>query len=119
MFVALPTLNLIARSGYDPVTRTTDSHTTGLLWAGIVFILSMSRIAYLAYRYVCYGLDLVLVFSLGCFACSLSMMLAKEYTPNPASLGVTNGLYVLFLSLFVSDTTRRTRTIFDVSVACR
>jgi hypothetical protein len=71
MFIVLSTLNLIARSGYDEASGVIDSHTTGLLWAGIALVLLMSRIVNLSY--------------------ALSMMLAKEHSPNPASLGVTNG----------------------------
>jgi hypothetical protein len=49
MFVVLSTLNLIARSGYDEVTGVMNSHTTGLLWAGIALVLSMSRFVNLSF----------------------------------------------------------------------
>ena len=49
MFIVLPMLNLIARSGYDKATGSINSDTMGLLWAGIALVLSLSRVANLAY----------------------------------------------------------------------
>jgi hypothetical protein len=114
MFIVLSMLNLIARRGYDEVTGVMNSHTTGLLWAGIALVLSMSRFVNLSYAYVYSIYDSLLIFI---FAGSLSMMLAKEYSPNEASLGVTNGTW--FVLLFIPCLTKhRTRTVLDVFVAC-
>lgn len=49
MFVTLSTLNFVARSGYDEVTGIVNSHATGLVWAGIALVLSMSRFVNLSF----------------------------------------------------------------------
>lgn len=52
MFVLLPLLNPIARSGYDASTGLLDASTTAILWTGISIVLGMSRFAYIAFAYV-------------------------------------------------------------------
>ncbi|KAH7889900.1 major facilitator superfamily domain-containing protein [Phlebopus sp. FC_14] len=71
-YLSLPILNLIACKGLDEVTGTFDESTTAMLWTGIAIVLGMSKAAGLAY--------------------SLSMILTKENSPNPASLGQSNGV---------------------------
>jgi len=96
MFIVLSTLNLIARRGYDETAGIIDSHTTGLLWAGIVLVLLMSRIVNLSY--------------------ALSMMLAKEHSPNPASLGVTNGLVQFSMCMSRAVSPAFVSSIFALSI---
>ncbi|KIM77976.1 hypothetical protein PILCRDRAFT_794993 [Piloderma croceum F 1598] len=96
MFIVLSTLNLIARSGYDEVTGIMNSHTTGLLWAGIALVLSMSRFV--------------------CLSFGLGMMLAKEYSPNKASLGVTNALVQFSMSMSRAVSPAFVSTIFALSI---
>ncbi|KIJ60665.1 hypothetical protein HYDPIDRAFT_43197 [Hydnomerulius pinastri MD-312] len=71
-YVALPFLNAIARRGLDETTGVPDTYTTAMLWTGIALVLGLSRTAALGY--------------------SLSMILTKENSPNPASLGQSNGI---------------------------
>jgi len=53
VFIALPFLNVIARRGVIVETGLLTPHTILILWSGIVLILSMARVAFLAYSYVC------------------------------------------------------------------
>ncbi|KAI0361978.1 MFS general substrate transporter [Trametes cingulata] len=72
-FVLLPGLNIIARWGAaDFFTGELPPTTKALVWLGIGCILTISRSAALAF--------------------SVSMILVKDAAPNPASLGVTNGI---------------------------
>ncbi|KAI1795984.1 MFS general substrate transporter [Ganoderma leucocontextum] len=72
-FVLLPGLNILARMGAaDLATGELDPTTNALVWLGICVILTISRTAALAF--------------------SVSMILVKEAAPDPASLGVTNGI---------------------------
>ncbi|KAI0807132.1 MFS general substrate transporter [Fomes fomentarius] len=72
-FVLLPGLNIIARMGaLDPATGELAPAARALVWTGIGVILLIARAAALAY--------------------STSMILVKESAPDPASLGVTNGI---------------------------
>ncbi|KAI0781048.1 MFS general substrate transporter [Trametes elegans] len=72
-FVLLPALNLVARWGaLDPAAGELPPATLALVWLGVGVILTISRCAVLAF--------------------STSMILVKDAAPNPASLGVTNGL---------------------------
>jgi len=71
-FLALPFLNLIARYGVDESTGTLGARATSFLWIGIAVVLTLSRIA--------------------CLAFGVSMILVKEHAPGPATLGATNGL---------------------------
>ncbi|KAI0831192.1 MFS general substrate transporter [Trametes gibbosa] len=72
-FVLLPGLNIIARWGtVDAVTGTLTPAAHAAVWLGISVILCISRCAALAF--------------------SVSMILVKDAAPNPASLGVTNGI---------------------------
>lgn len=52
IFVLMPFLNPIAKSGYDASTGLLDANTTAVVWAGICLILGMSRFANIAYAYV-------------------------------------------------------------------
>ncbi|KAH9901278.1 MFS general substrate transporter [Cubamyces lactineus] len=72
-FVLLPGLNILARWGaLDEAFGVLAPTTRALVWLGIGLILSISRTAALAF--------------------SVSMILVKDSAPNPASLGVTNGI---------------------------
>ncbi|KAI0748012.1 MFS general substrate transporter [Daedaleopsis nitida] len=72
-FVLLPGLNILARLGaVDVITGELAPGTHGLVWLGITIILLISRAGALAF--------------------SVSMILVKESAPDPASLGVTNGV---------------------------
>ncbi|OSD01624.1 MFS general substrate transporter [Trametes coccinea BRFM310] len=72
-FVLLPGLNFLARWGaVDPLAGELAPATEALVWVGIAVILSISRTAALAF--------------------SVAMILVKDSAPNPASLGVTNGI---------------------------
>ncbi|GJE90858.1 MFS general substrate transporter [Phanerochaete sordida] len=78
VFLLLPLLNLVARRGAvlgaDGVESVTPA-TKAALWAGIALLLALARSAALAF--------------------SVNMILIKNSAPDPASLGVTNGL-ILF-----------------------
>jgi len=74
----------------------------------------MSRLVNLSFAYVYSIYDSLLVFI---FAGSLSMMLAKEHSPNEASLGVTNGTFFVLLSILCL-TKHSTCTVLDVFVTC-
>ncbi|KAI0664917.1 MFS general substrate transporter [Cubamyces menziesii] len=72
-FVLLPGLNVLARWGaLDEAVGTLAPATRAGVWIGIGVILSIARTAALAF--------------------SVSMILVKDSAPNPASLGVTNGI---------------------------
>jgi len=49
VFLGLPLLNVIARSGIDPGGNTVNAETLGLLWAGILAVLFAARVATLPY----------------------------------------------------------------------
>lgn len=88
-FLTLPLLNIVARTGLsaingDVATDTlrlsdADGHVQAMVWCGIVALLALSR--------------------LGSVAFGLSMILVKETTPTPESLGATNGLVQFAMSL--------------------
>lgn len=71
-FVLLPGLNLIARTGVDELTGQILPSTKVLVWIGIAGLLAVTRTA--------------------CLAFSVSMILVKDSSPDPSSLGATNGL---------------------------
>lgn len=78
VFLFLPVLNLVARHGVvigEDGTEIIPPSTKALLWTGIGILLGMARCAALAF--------------------SVNMILIKQSAPDPASLGVTNGL-ILF-----------------------
>jgi len=56
-----------------------DRRVQGIVWCGIAALLALSR--------------------LGCLAFALSMILVKENTPTPDSLGATNGLVLFAMCL--------------------
>ena len=49
IFLLLPALNLIARSGFDATLNSVDPVTEGILWIGIAVILVLARFAVTAY----------------------------------------------------------------------
>lgn len=51
-YIALPILNLIARSGVHDETGQMDPYTTATLWTGIAIVLAFSRVGALAYSSV-------------------------------------------------------------------
>ncbi|KAK7049264.1 hypothetical protein VNI00_005865 [Paramarasmius palmivorus] len=79
VFAALPVLNVIARYGLNADGTELDTHSTSLLWVGVIVILATSRVACLAY--------------------SVNMILVKENTPSPTVLASVNGLIQCFMCL--------------------
>ncbi|KAF9648058.1 MFS general substrate transporter [Thelephora ganbajun] len=77
-FVVLPFLNLILRNGRDESGEILP-HARAMVWSGIILVMLVCRLTCLAY--------------------SFSMVLAKEGAPNPSSLGATNGLVQMSMSL--------------------
>ncbi|TFK55183.1 MFS general substrate transporter [Heliocybe sulcata] len=75
VFMLLPLLNVIARSGVQRTDEVLDARAKALVWVGLGIMLALSR--------------------LGCLAFSLNMILVKEHAPSPAALGVTNGIATL------------------------
>ena len=49
VFLLLPTLNLIAWSGFDAASNSINPVTKGMLWIGIAVILILVRFAVIAY----------------------------------------------------------------------
>ncbi|KZP23636.1 MFS general substrate transporter [Athelia psychrophila] len=96
LYPLLSVLNLIARSGYNAVTGEMDPAANAVLWAVIVLILIILRIANLGY--------------------SFSMILIKELCPNPASLGVSNGLITFVMSMARAFGPAISSSMFAVSV---
>ncbi|KZP18281.1 MFS general substrate transporter [Athelia psychrophila] len=80
IFCLMPLLNVIARAGLDPTTGLIGPYATGLIWICIFLLLSMAALSNLAWVF--------------------TIVLAKETSPNPASLGTTNG--VLYVSSSVA-----------------
>jgi len=95
-FVVLSTLNFIARTGFDEVSNTISPHATGMVWTGIALVLTMLRIGNLSY--------------------SISMMLTKESSPNPASLGASNGLVQFSMCLARAISPAFTSSVYALSV---
>ncbi|KAJ7771708.1 major facilitator superfamily domain-containing protein, partial [Mycena metata] len=71
-FILIPFLNLIVRGGYDTETQLVDPSTNVVLWLAIAVVLLCSRVAALAY--------------------ATNMILVRNHSPSPASLGASNGL---------------------------
>ncbi|KAJ7197169.1 major facilitator superfamily domain-containing protein [Mycena pura] len=71
-FICIPFLNLIVRSRYDKSTGRVDTSTSVILWICIALVLVCSRTAALAY--------------------SMNMILVRNHSPSPSSLGAANGL---------------------------
>lgn len=55
VFLLLPTLNLIAWSGFDAASNSINPVTKGMLWIGIAVILILVRFAVIAYSYVTFS----------------------------------------------------------------
>ncbi|KZP18280.1 MFS general substrate transporter [Athelia psychrophila] len=72
IFCLMPLLNVIARAGLDPATGLIGPYATGLIWICISLLLAMAALSNLAWVF--------------------TIVLAKETSPNPASLGTTNGV---------------------------
>lgn len=49
VFLLLPTLNLIAWSGFDTASNTIDPVTNGMLWIGIAVILVLVRFGLISF----------------------------------------------------------------------
>lgn len=100
-FLALPLLNMVARSGLpmmdhqvrEEVLRLTDvdHRVQSIVWCGIAALLALSRLGCLAFAWVDAYFAL-LIRRLKCCNISLSMILVNENAPTPDSLGATNGL---------------------------
>jgi len=71
VWVLLPGLNLLARAGMDDAGHMVPA-TRAIVWACIACLLSIAKVACLAY--------------------SVSMILVKDSAPDARSLGATNGL---------------------------
>ncbi|KAI0273789.1 MFS general substrate transporter [Gloeopeniophorella convolvens] len=81
-FLALPLLNVVARTGFSEMSgqaelgplllADADRNVQALVWCGIAALLALSKTA--------------------CLAFGLSMILVKQSAPTPESLGATNGL---------------------------
>jgi len=81
-FLAMPLLNIVARSGIPVMDHQmtvgalqladADRRVQAIVWCGIAALLAVSR--------------------MGCLAFALSMILVKQNAPTPDSLGATNGL---------------------------
>jgi len=95
-FIVLSTLNFIARTGFDEASGTVNPHASGLVWIGIALVLTMVRIGNLSY--------------------SISMILTKEYSPNPASLGTSNGLVQFSMCLGRAISPAFTSSVYALSV---
>ncbi|KAF8525796.1 major facilitator superfamily domain-containing protein [Hysterangium stoloniferum] len=97
IFVALPLLNLLARSGVsgDDVQVTVEWIKVAL-WSGIIVTLAMSRVAVLSF--------------------SFNLILVKESAPSPESLGSTNGLTQWFQCVARSVSPAFVSSMFALSV---
>jgi len=71
-FLVTPFLNLIIRGGYDEGSGQTSTTIGVILWICIALVLACSRLAALTY--------------------ATSMILVRNSSPNPSSLGAANGL---------------------------
>ncbi|KAJ7168240.1 major facilitator superfamily domain-containing protein [Mycena crocata] len=71
-FVCVPFLNIIVRNGYHDDTGLVDPTVNVFLWIGIAVVLMCSRIAALAF--------------------ATNMILIRNHSPSPNSLGAANGL---------------------------
>ena len=52
VFLSLPLLNIIARNGLDPLSGELPKPIIVILWIFIGLVLSIARVAFLAYSYV-------------------------------------------------------------------
>lgn len=116
-FITLSTLNFVARTGFEEVSGVVDPHTTGLLWGGIVLVLTMLRIGNLSYSYVdlC-DIDTLHTKLMSIFY-SISMILTKEHSPNLASLGSSNGLVQFSMCLARAISPAFVRSVFPYTRA--
>ncbi|KAG6336070.1 hypothetical protein ID866_3017 [Astraeus odoratus] len=77
-YFCLPFLNVIARLGLTEGGELSTS-ACAMLWTGIIIVLAISRVGILGY--------------------SVSTILVKEHSPNPASLSQVNGIVQFSMSL--------------------
>ncbi|KZP15464.1 MFS general substrate transporter [Athelia psychrophila] len=96
MFPLLAVLNLVARGGYDGTTGELSSQASAAIWVGIAIVMTMARFANLAF--------------------SFSVILIRENCPNPASLGMSNGLAQIAMCLARAFSPAFMSSIFALSV---
>jgi hypothetical protein len=99
-FLALPLLNMVARSRPSddgPSVREealqladVDRRVQAIVWCGIAALLALSRMGCLAFA--CVDAHFCMLIRLKCCNYRLSMILVKQNAPTPDSLGATNGL---------------------------
>ncbi|KAG6333599.1 hypothetical protein ID866_5484 [Astraeus odoratus] len=94
-YFCLPFLNIIARDAIREGGEW-DSHSTAILWVGIIFVLGITRVGALAY--------------------STSLILTKENTPNSASLGKSNGIVQFSMCLARSFAPFTVSSLFAISI---
>ncbi|KAJ4471534.1 hypothetical protein J3R30DRAFT_3299419, partial [Lentinula aciculospora] len=79
VFATMPALNVIARHGLVEETGKLDLWSNAMLWTGILFVLAVSKIGFMAY--------------------SLNLILTKANTSNPVVFAVSNGVMSCAMSL--------------------
>ncbi|KAF9791178.1 MFS general substrate transporter [Thelephora terrestris] len=94
-YAILPFLNFILRHGRDESGEVLPQ-ARAMVWSGIVVAMFVSRVASLAFGF--------------------SIILAKEQAPNPSSLGATNGLIQMSMSLARSISPAFADSAFAASV---
>ncbi|KAJ7197172.1 major facilitator superfamily domain-containing protein [Mycena pura] len=95
-FFFIPFLNLIVRGGYDGLTSTTSTTTMVILWICITLVLACSRLGALAY--------------------ASNMILVRNSSPNPSSLGAVNGITQFAMSFSRCFSPAFVSSVFALSV---
>ncbi|KAF7986656.1 hypothetical protein HWV62_26492 [Athelia sp. TMB] len=88
MFLLMPLLNLAARRGLDSATGAVGPGAMSFIWVCIGLLLAMAALSNLAWVYVLYPLATLNACS--SYVSRFTIVLAKDTSPNPESLGTTN-----------------------------
>jgi MFS family permease len=79
VFAALPVLNIVARRGLVEETGELTVASSVAMWSWLVFVIALSKVGFLSY--------------------SISLILTRTNTDNPAVLAVSNGVMSCAMSL--------------------
>lgn len=112
VFASLPVLNIIARYGLDEETGDSSPYSKIILWIGLLFVLALSKIGYLAYGFVRF--TFFVNSNAHSSVISIVLILTRINT-KPEALAVSNGVVSGTMSLARTFSPALTRYVSNLA----
>lgn len=112
VFASLPVLNIIARYGLDEETGNSSLYSKVILWTGLLFVLALSKVGYLAYGFVAFHFFFPKQYS-WTWNFSVVLILTRINT-NHETLAVSNGVISGTMSLARTISPALTRYVYNL-----